>query len=114
VLNLLFVRALTAHLPPSSALVVNAVNPGYCATAFSRHVPRTFSRWLMELLLQRRGEEGAKAVVWAALAGSGPAEPIGVRESLRGAFSEDCMVKEESDAVLSIAGEKTQEKIWVC
>jgi hypothetical protein len=68
----------------------------------------------MEVLLRRRGEEGAKVIVWAALAGSSPAESIGVRESLRGAFSEDCMVKEESDAVLSIAGEKTQEKIWVC
>jgi hypothetical protein len=113
VLQLLFARALTRHLPPSSALVANVVAPGFCVTALGRHHARTFGRIMFETVFGRRASEGAKTIVWAALAGSGPHEPVGLRESLRGAFTDDCTVREPSDAVLSNAGEKVEENVWV-
>jgi hypothetical protein len=113
VLNVFFARSLTSHLPATSALVVDSVNPGLCHhSALARHArfPRTAVLWLMGLLIGRQTSEGAKTIVWAALAGHD--NPV-VRENLRGAWTEDCKIAETSDYVLSKEGQEAEHRIWV-
>jgi retinol dehydrogenase-12 len=64
-LNVLFGRSLTAHLPSTSPLVVDTVNPGFCYLSFRRNVkfPMSLIASLMEVFLARQTEEGAKCLV---------------------------------------------------
>jgi retinol dehydrogenase-12 len=64
----------------------------------------------MELIMARKTEEGAKTIVWAALAGH---DNAAVRESLRGAYTSECTVVEASDAAISQDGQVVEKKIWV-
>ncbi|KAF7291684.1 hypothetical protein HMN09_01259700 [Mycena chlorophos] len=107
-LNIMFVRALDAHLPASPPIVVNAVNPGYCATT----IRDGFSGFtgIMDSLMTRMiaipSEVGSRQLVWASV---GQAE---APEKLRGEYITLEKVEEVSDYILSDEGQKVQARVW--
>ncbi|KAJ6590425.1 hypothetical protein DFH09DRAFT_1139361 [Mycena vulgaris] len=107
-LNVFFIRALNAHLPPATPLIVNAVDPGYCYSELRRSLTgiRAVLDYLMERLLAFTAEEGSRNLVWAALAHQ--ADP----DKLRGEYVAVSHVQEVSDFVLSAQGAKLQDRIW--
>ncbi|KAJ7343775.1 hypothetical protein DFH08DRAFT_214798 [Mycena albidolilacea] len=107
-LNVFFVRALNARLPPGTPLIVNAVSPGLCRSELTRSmtgVTAAFDR-LISLLFAYSTEVGSRHLVWAALAEE--ERP----DELRGAFIHGSKVLEPSDFVLSVEGAKTQDRVW--
>jgi len=107
-LNIFFARALNEHLPPSTPLVVNTVNPGYCYSGLRRHfsgMMAVVSRF-MELCLAFSTEVGSRQFVYAAL--GEPDHP----DKLRGAYISGTRVQEVSDFVLSPQGVKAQGRLW--
>jgi retinol dehydrogenase 12 len=111
-LNVMFARGLTERLPPSSPLLIDSVNSGFCYSAIRQNVtfPLSLLTGFMELMLARQTDEGAKTLVWAAVAGS---DNVAVQDSLKGAYTSDCRVEEPSDFLLSKEGEEVEKKIWV-
>ncbi|KAF7371442.1 hypothetical protein MSAN_00781200 [Mycena sanguinolenta] len=104
-LNIFFVRALNAHLPPGSPLIVNAVNPGFCYSELTRGltgVAAAFDR-LMAWIFAYSTEVGSRHLVWASVASP---------DALRGAYINACEVTEPSDFVVSAEGEKIQDRLW--
>ncbi|KAJ7708868.1 hypothetical protein B0H17DRAFT_1031140 [Mycena rosella] len=107
-LTIFFVRAFNARISPSTPVIVNTVNPGYCHS----ELRRTFSGFqavvdhLTELALAFTTEEGSRQLVWGAI---GEQENP---ETLRGAYISGCKVEEVSDFVLSPEGVKAQNDIW--
>ncbi|KAJ7132355.1 hypothetical protein C8R44DRAFT_698819 [Mycena epipterygia] len=107
-LNVLFVRALNARLPPSTLLTVDTVNPGYCYSELRRGfsgVMAVVDR-IMELILAFSTEVGSRQLVWAALAHQD--DP----EKLHGQYISAYDVREVSDFVLSAQGAKAEDHIW--
>jgi hypothetical protein len=108
-LNILFFRALNAHMPPTTSLVAVAVNPGYCTTGLRRSFAFPFNvlDWVMEKALAFTSEEGSRQLVYAAVGERGD------ESKLRGAYISLSQVRESSDFVLSQEGAKVQDRIWV-
>ncbi|KAI0046698.1 short-chain dehydrogenase [Auriscalpium vulgare] len=107
-LNVLFVRELAALIPFDSPVIPVAVTPGYCKSSLRRNYTLLSSIFdsLMERVLARTAEEGARQLVWAAVGGAR-------RENeLRGAYVADAGLKEVSDFVLSEEGEQVQKRVW--
>ncbi|KAJ6580891.1 hypothetical protein B0H19DRAFT_1251172 [Mycena capillaripes] len=107
-LNVFFVRGLNAHLPPSTPLIVNTVNPGYCYSELRRGFKGLMAvvDRLMELALAFTTEVGSRRLVWAAV--GLPDQP----EKLRGQYISACQVQEPSDFVLGAQGVKLQDHLW--
>ncbi|KAJ7181129.1 hypothetical protein C8R46DRAFT_1071525 [Mycena filopes] len=107
-LNVFFVRALNSNLMPSTPVIVNAVNPGFCRTGLTREVSgvRALMVTLMGLVLGRTAEEGSRQLVWAAVGNQ--EQP----DKLRGEYINGCKVQESSDYVLSADGVKAQNRLW--
>ncbi|KAJ7663866.1 hypothetical protein DFH06DRAFT_1295874 [Mycena polygramma] len=107
-LNVFFVRALNAHLPPSTPLVVDSVCPGYCYSELRRELTgiRAVLDWLMEKAMAFTAEVGSRRLVYGALAY--PEQP----EKMRGAYVSGCQITEVSDFVLSAEGAKVQDRLW--
>ncbi|KAJ7249517.1 short-chain dehydrogenase [Mycena haematopus] len=106
--NVFFVRALNAHLPRSTPLVVTAVSPGYCYSELRREFSGMMAvvDWFMEKLLAFSAEVGSRRLVWAAL--SHENRP----DKLRGEYSSTFKFVEVSDFVLSPDGAKIQDRSW--
>ncbi|KAF8176360.1 NAD(P)-binding protein [Mycena galopus ATCC 62051] len=107
-LNVFFVRALNAHLPPATPLIVNAISPGLCRSELTSRltgIAATFDR-LMTYFFAYSTEVGSRHLVWAALAEE--EHP----DVLRGVFIHISKVAEPSDFVISEEGAKTQDRIW--
>jgi retinol dehydrogenase 12 len=115
VFNVFMSRALTERLPPASPIVINSVNPGYCASELRRNTPFPLKQIFkfFDSLIARTNAEGASTIVWAALAGTAGEPSSDLRDRLRGAYSNDWKVGEASDYVLSEKGNTAQERIWV-
>ncbi|KAJ7900599.1 hypothetical protein B0H14DRAFT_2429170, partial [Mycena olivaceomarginata] len=103
-----FVRALNARIPPSTPLIVTAVNPGYCYSELRRVLSgfRAVMDWLMEKALAFTSEVGSRRIVWAAL--SHQNQP----DKLRGEYVSSFDIQEVSDVVLSPEGIKVQDRSW--
>jgi retinol dehydrogenase-12 len=67
---------------------------------------------LFLLIFAREAAEGAKAYVWASLAGKTQDRNV-LRENMHGAFTMDCEIAEPSDYVLSREGRDAEKKLWV-
>jgi retinol dehydrogenase-12 len=68
---------------------------------------------IMDWTIARTSEEGARQLVWAALAGeTGGGDPQ-LREKLRGVYVRDYSVGEESDWTFTTAGQEAERRIWV-
>ncbi|KAJ7663864.1 hypothetical protein DFH06DRAFT_1393669 [Mycena polygramma] len=96
VFNVFFVRALNAHLPPSTPLVVDAVCPGYCYSELRRELSGLTALFFYN----------SRQLVCGALAY--PEEP----EKLRGEYVFRYKITEVSDFVLSAEGSKVQKRSW--
>ncbi|KAJ6484645.1 hypothetical protein C8R45DRAFT_870500 [Mycena sanguinolenta] len=104
-LNIFFVRALNARLPPGAPFIVNAVNPGLCYSELTRGltgVAAAFDR-LTSWIFAYSTEVGSRHLVWASLASS---------DALRGAYINACQASEPSDLVVSADGGKIQDRLW--
>ncbi|KAK0214489.1 hypothetical protein IW262DRAFT_274804 [Armillaria fumosa] len=107
-LNVLFTRALQLHIPSSSAITVNSVNPGLCFSGLGSGGPAEQE----ERLRKRReefaftAEEGSRQLVYGAV-GS-----LNDEEKLRGKYIRMSEVVEESDFVISKDGKIVQDKVW--
>lgn len=66
----------------------------------------------MRLLLARPAEEGARQLIWAAVAT--PDESQGGVDSLKGAYVHFSKVMEPSDFVISDKGQEFKDILWVC
>uniref|UniRef100_A0A8H7XYR4 NAD(P)-binding protein n=1 Tax=Psilocybe cubensis TaxID=181762 RepID=A0A8H7XYR4_PSICU len=107
-LNLLFCRALNDRLH-RLPLIVNAPNPGFCASGLLRSyttLGQKIKFWFMNLLLARTSEQGSRQFVWAAIGGEER------KDELRGAYISLAQVTEPSDYILSEEGKFAQDKIW--
>lgn len=113
VLNVFFTRALADHLPPTVPVIPTTVNPGFCYSEIRRDFTgrmKLFTK-MMEIVLGRTAEQGARQLIWAAL---GPDGKDGHHvKHLRGAYVSTLAVQEPSDYVLSKEGYEMQERIWV-
>ncbi|KZT26711.1 short-chain dehydrogenase [Neolentinus lepideus HHB14362 ss-1] len=113
-LNVFFVRAITARLPSTSPLIATVVNPGYCVSELQRHTPPGYKPPSVEhegKILEQvpwTAEEGARQLVWAAL---GPPNPADV-DKVRGAYVSDNEITEPSDFVISKEGKECEDRIW--
>ncbi|KAJ7579307.1 hypothetical protein C8J56DRAFT_868375 [Mycena floridula] len=108
-LNIFFVRALTAHLPPS--LLVNSISPGFCYSELRRSVStEDLVRYqAMDSEFGYTSEEGSRHIVYGATAGYGIPEE---EEKLRGKYISLSEVLEESDFSLSKEGYEMQNRLW--
>ncbi|KAL0959295.1 hypothetical protein HGRIS_014560 [Hohenbuehelia grisea] len=108
-LNMLFVLGLSDRLPRTSpTVIVTAVNPGYCISELRRDLGGVigFITRVMDRLVGRTSEEGARQVVWGAL-GGGEDE-----EKLRGAYVNIASVMAPSDFVESETGRLFRDSLW--
>ncbi|GBE81921.1 Short chain dehydrogenase sol3 [Sparassis crispa] len=108
--DVFFVRALNAHLPPSTPVLVTAVNPGLCATELGQKEPEGFIascvRYVIFRTFAHTAEEGSRELVWACVGGQER------EDDLRGAFVWHQQITEVSDYVLSPEGAALQERLW--
>lgn len=113
-LELLFFRALQSNLPTSGpSIIVNTIDPGYCATSFNRKGQSGWSKKIGDFMEKRVAlttEEGSRQIIYGALAGAGSKEE---EERLKGAYIASSQIREVSDFVLSELGVRAQEKLWV-
>ena len=107
-LNVLFARELTKRLR-DKPLIVNAVDPGFCQSAFRRNWRglRALLAWPMEVFLARTTEQGSRQLIWASIGGKDNVD------QLRGAYISSMQVWESSDFVVSEEGKRAQTKLWV-
>ena len=130
VLNIFFMRELSARVSLSSPLVVNAVNPGLCKTELAREMrqSRVFNIAIniMMGILARTAEQGGSVVVHAATS-TKPESMVGKKPSPKmvadldkegakaahGKFFHTCRITEESDFVISEEGGEAQKRLWV-
>ena len=107
-LNVFFARELSERLR-HKPLIVNAVNPGFCQSAFRRNWRglRAWLTWPIEVFLARTTEQGSRQLIWACIGGRDNVE------ELRGAYISSMQVQEPSDFTVSEEGSRAQTKIWV-
>ncbi|KAL4251843.1 NAD(P)-binding domain superfamily protein [Pleurotus pulmonarius] len=109
-LNVFFTLGLTDRLPSVHPTVIaNSVNPGFCYSDLRRDMQSIFVR-IIELLLARSAEEGARQVIWGAVAT--PPESQGGVNSLRGAYVSLAKIEEPSDFVISEKGNQFKQILW--
>ncbi|KAJ3556541.1 hypothetical protein NM688_g1969 [Phlebia brevispora] len=113
-LNVLFTRALSDHLPTSVPVIPTVVNPGYCRTEIRKPISDTvLSRAgfaILDYLVGRTTEQGARQLIWAAL---GPDGKEGTHVKwLRGSYVSTQQIQEPSDFVMSKEGSVAQNKLW--
>ena len=114
VLELLFFRELQSKLPNSGpSIIVNTIDPGYCATSFNRKDQSGWSKKIADSIERRVAmttEEGSRQIIYGAVAGIESAEEEAI---LKGAYIAMSQVTEPSDFVISELGVKAQGKVWV-
>ncbi|THH05494.1 hypothetical protein EW146_g9887, partial [Bondarzewia mesenterica] len=108
VLNIFFVRELTARLYPNSRIIIDAVNPGYCKSELRRNLSpaRLLLDRFREVLIGRPTEKGGRQLVWAAVGGQDK------EDELRGAYVSLADVREPSDYVLCKDGQAAQIRLF--
>ncbi|KAJ7284621.1 hypothetical protein C8J57DRAFT_1053099 [Mycena rebaudengoi] len=105
-LNVFFVRALSAHLGPSAPVVVTTTAPGFCVSELRRDLAGGFKYFVkvMEWMIALTTEEGSRRVVWACV--GLPNAP----DKLRGQYLDACKVQEASDFVIN--NPKVEQRLW--
>ncbi|KAJ7185266.1 hypothetical protein C8R46DRAFT_1342576 [Mycena filopes] len=109
--SVFFARALNAHIPLPTPLIVTSVDPGLCrGTEITRNITglRGGILALLELAFARTAEEGSRRLVWSAVGPATQEDP----NRLRGEFITGCAVQEVSDYALSVDGLKAQSRFW--
>ncbi|TFK22500.1 NAD(P)-binding protein [Coprinopsis marcescibilis] len=103
----LFATRSLAQILEKTPVVIDNVCPGLCMSEIARHLSWTerIVFWIFQRLI-RTPEQGARQLLWAALAHE---EDPSV---LRGTFVTHMKVTEPSDYVISEEGSKMQERLW--
>jgi len=107
-LEVLFVRELSARLPTPTMVAVSAINPGFCHSRLTRNIESNpllkvgvnIHKWL----LARTTEVGSRTLVH-------PAVEPGERER-HGHYLSSCKVTEECDYALSAEGKEVSKRLW--
>jgi len=104
--NVFFARTLAERLKSNLPVSVNSMNPGYCASALHRNVPRIFAvmEYLFMWMFARTTEVGSRTLVHAAL--------WGTKDDVNGRFLSDCRLMEESDYSISKEGKEVEARLW--
>ncbi|EPQ57033.1 NAD P-binding protein [Gloeophyllum trabeum ATCC 11539] len=116
-LNVLFVRALNARLPPASPLIVTAIDPGYCDSEL-RHEAEDYPPPSVEHngerieLVTITSEEGSRQILYGALGPPGAVEDPSAVDKIKGGYVSWNEIVEPSDFVLSDAGKESGDRIW--
>ncbi|KAI0344677.1 NAD(P)-binding protein [Trametopsis cervina] len=116
-LNVLFTRAFSQHLTNTyaSSVVPTCANPGLCNTGLTSNIPIPFIQRtrmnVMQAIMGRTAEQGARQLVWAALGPDGRDGPH-VRYAMSGQYVSLAKVEEPSDFTISREGYEAQEKVW--
>jgi len=107
-LNIFFTRALNDHISPSTPVIVNCANPGFCPSELRRDMPFPIGTItsIAEKFLAYTTEQGSRQLVCAALGGKD--DP----DKMRGAFINLGAIQEVSDFVISEEGKNVQERTW--
>lgn len=108
-LQVAFVRELSARLPSPTPLVVTTVDPGFCHSSLQRELEKY---WLLRMVLgfvkwllrARTSEMGSRNLVHAALATNA--------QAMHGKYMSSCEVVEECDYLLSAEGKAFSERLW--
>lgn len=84
-------------------VIVNWVNPGWCASELDRHkrAPPLIQR-IMFAVMGRTAEQGSRALVHAILAG----------RQTNGCYMSECRPKPESEFLRSKKGTEARERLW--
>ncbi|KAG9226023.1 hypothetical protein CCMSSC00406_0008685 [Pleurotus cornucopiae] len=110
-LTVLLTLALTDHLPSDRrTIIVDCVNPGFCYSEIRRGIHgvlRVAMMQLLEKLLAKTAEEGARQVIWGSIAT--PREGV---NSLKGAYVSSARITEPSDFVISEKGKQFSDILW--
>jgi len=101
-LNILFVRAFVSHIPPSTSLTINAVNPGLCVSSLMRDGNKLLVALIQ--LLARTTEVGSRMFVHAAVAHD--------LDGKTGEYLSACEINEPSDFVISQKGASASARLW--
>ncbi|KAJ8520227.1 hypothetical protein ONZ45_g2909 [Pleurotus djamor] len=120
-LNVIFTRALSAHLSstPNSPIVA-CVNPGLCRSDMTANEDSAVFRFLLSIL-GRTAEEGSRQVVWASIGGpikssSGQLDGQGKgtvdEDAMRGAYVSFAKIEEPGDFVIGEQGRGFEKLLW--
>ncbi|KAH6710640.1 hypothetical protein BKA61DRAFT_634284 [Leptodontidium sp. MPI-SDFR-AT-0119] len=85
-----------------SPVVVNCVNPGWCATELSRYYDKGRIVGAIFSMIGRTAEAGSRTLVHGVTAG----------EETHGQYLSECLVKTESTFVRSREGYRIQKRLW--
>jgi len=104
VIGLLWTKELAARVP-SSEVIINAPNPGFCKTGLMANQSgiMKYVVMLFATLFGRSAEDGARCIVDAAVA-KGP-------ES-HGRYLSETAIKKEAPLVSGAGGAELQKKLW--
>lgn len=83
-------------------VVVNCVNPVWCATELSRYYDKGKAVAAIFSMIGRSAQDGGKTLVHAVTAGW----------ETHGKYLSECMVKDESRFVVSEDGKQVQKRLW--
>lgn len=110
VLNILFTRALAAHLQPTSDIIVDTVTPGLCRSDLARNTA-TNAQFDAQLAAARSSEEGSRQLIWAAV---GPESATREEmKKLHGQYVHNTKIEQVSEWVRTEEGGLVQERVFV-
>lgn len=99
-----------AKILEKTPVVANMVCPGYCYSELRRELETQWSKrmmfYVMDKVMARTSDEGARQYVWAALAENTDGR-------MRGAYCDSMRILETSDYSLSKEGLAAEETFWV-
>ncbi|KAF9223414.1 short-chain dehydrogenase [Gyrodon lividus] len=108
-LEVIFIRELSARLPDSTPVVACTVDPGYCISNLfrgpeSKWYVRTILSGAKRVLFARSAEEGSRTLVHAAVAGEA--------HSIHGRYLSSCQITEENDYLFTPEGKAFSIRLW--
>lgn len=112
-------RELAARLPNPTPVVVCAVNPGFCRSRLFRNLE---NKWYLRpgmsllnaLLFARKPEEGARALVHAAIGNGNGNGSDDDERAMHGKYVSGCRIAEPDDFLFSPEGKEFSHRLWVC
>jgi hypothetical protein len=115
VLNVFFVRALSARIPKSDpTILINNVCPGFAYSELRREAANDPQKAAMFQALEKEfaytAEEGSRHIVYGALVGLGNREE---EENIKGKYLASSKMVPVSELVISKFGKETEDKVWV-
>lgn len=87
---------------PADNVVLNIVNPGWCASELARYKSPPLAQRAMFRLIGRTAEQGARTLVHAVTTGM----------ETSGCYLSECQVKKQSEFMRSERGETLHRRVW--